>query len=73
MNDEQLKAIEIERLAFRKATEDLRSELFSKELELRSELAKKDPSPVVRLYLASAMGRVEAHTWDVVDDGIRPA
>lgn len=43
LNDEQLKAIETERLAFRKATEDLRSELFSKELELRSELAKKDP------------------------------
>ena len=43
LSDEQLKAIETERLAFRKNTEDLRSELFSKEMELRSELAKKDP------------------------------
>ena len=43
LSDEQLKAIETERLAFRKATEDLRNELFTKELELRSELANKDP------------------------------
>ena len=43
LSDEQIKAIEAERQAFRNATEELRSDLYSKNLALRSELAKSDP------------------------------
>ena len=42
-SDEQIKSIEAERQAFLNATEELRSDLYSKNLELRSELAKTDP------------------------------
>jgi Spy/CpxP family protein refolding chaperone len=43
LSDEQIKAMEEERQAFWKATESLRQNLYAKELELRSELAKENP------------------------------
>jgi Spy/CpxP family protein refolding chaperone len=43
LTEEQLKAIDEERTAFMKNTDGLRQELYSKELELRSELAKENP------------------------------
>ena len=43
LKDEDLKALEEERTAFLKATESIRQNLYSKELELRSELYKENP------------------------------
>jgi Spy/CpxP family protein refolding chaperone len=42
LTEEQLQKLETEREAFRKETEPLRSELYAKELELRSELVKEN-------------------------------
>jgi hypothetical protein len=41
LNDEETKALEEERSAFFKETENIRRSLYSKKLELRSELIKK--------------------------------
>jgi len=43
LSDEQITKLNQERQAFFQATGDLRENLYQKELELRSELAKKDP------------------------------
>lgn len=43
LSDEEIKVFEKERQAFFKETEPLRQDLYSKELELRSELAKENP------------------------------
>jgi len=43
LKDEDIKALEEERSAFLKATESVRQNLYSKELELRSELYKENP------------------------------
>jgi zinc resistance-associated protein len=43
LSDEQITRLDKERQAFFEETRDLRDNLYQKELELRSELAKKDP------------------------------
>jgi Spy/CpxP family protein refolding chaperone len=43
LSDEQITRLEKERQAFFEETRDLRENLYQKELELRSELAKEDP------------------------------
>ena len=43
MSDEQITRLNKERQAFFEETRDLRENLYQKELELRSELAKEDP------------------------------
>ena len=43
LKDEDIKALEAERSAFLKATDSIRQNLYSKELELRSELYKENP------------------------------
>jgi hypothetical protein len=43
LKDEDIKALEEERLAFLTATDRIRQNLYSKELELRSELYKENP------------------------------
>jgi len=43
LKDEDLKALEEERRAFLKATDSVRQNLYSKELELQSELYKENP------------------------------
>jgi len=43
LKDEDIKALEEERIAFLKATDSIRQNLYSKELELRSELYKENP------------------------------
>jgi len=43
LKDEDIKALEEERTAFLKATDSIRQNLYSKELELRSELYKENP------------------------------
>ena len=42
LNDEDIKALEAERSAFLKATDSIRQNLYSKELELRSKLYKEN-------------------------------
>ena len=43
LSDEQIQKLEDQRKAFFEATDDLRKDLFAKQLELRSEFAKKSP------------------------------
>ena len=43
ISDADIKALEAERTAFFKATDSIRQDLYSKELELRSELSKENP------------------------------
>jgi len=43
LKDEDIKALDEERAAFLKATDSIRQTLYSKELELRSELYKENP------------------------------
>lgn len=43
LSDEQIKKLEAQRTEFHNATRDLRQELTSKRLALKSELAKKEP------------------------------
>ena len=43
LKDEDIKALDEERIAFLKATDSVRQNLYSKELELRSELYKENP------------------------------
>jgi len=43
LKDEDIRALEEERTAFLKATDSIRQNLYSKELELRSELYKENP------------------------------
>ena len=43
LKDEDIKALDEERIAFLKATDSVRKNLYSKELELRSELYKENP------------------------------
>ena len=43
LNDEDIKALDEERVAFLKTTDSIRQNLYSKKLELRSELYKKNP------------------------------
>lgn len=42
LSEDEIKKAEEERKAFFKATEDLRQEIYAKELELKSEIAKKN-------------------------------
>ena len=43
LKDDEIKALEKERSTFNKDTENIRRDLYSKELELRSELVKDNP------------------------------
>lgn len=43
LDDKGIKALEEERSAFLRATDGIRQNLYAKELELKSELAKKNP------------------------------
>ena len=64
LSDEQIKAIETERQAFRNATEALRSDLYSKNLELRSELAKTEPDVVKAKQLQKEISGLQAQLDD---------
>ena len=44
LSDEQIQKLEDQRKAFFEATKDLRQDLFAKQLELKSEFAKKSPN-----------------------------
>ncbi len=60
LTDEQIKAIEQERRAFIKDTDDLRQNLYTKELALRSELAKTDADAQKAAVIQKDISKLEA-------------
>ena len=59
LSDEQITRFNNERQAFIKDTSDLRENLYQKELELRSELAKKDPDAKKAVVLQKEISDLE--------------
>jgi hypothetical protein len=60
LKDEDLKALEEERSAFLKATDSVRQNLYSKELELRSELYKENPDVAKAEALQKEISKIES-------------
>lgn len=60
LTDEQIKTIEQERRAFIKDTDDLRQNLYTKELALRSELAKTDADAQKAAAIQKDISKLEA-------------
>jgi len=60
LNDEDIKALEKERSSFLKATDSIRRNLYSKELELKSELAKKNPDATKARALQKEINGLES-------------
>jgi Spy/CpxP family protein refolding chaperone len=59
LSDDEIKALQKERSTFVEATEDLRQQIFQKRLELRSELAKKDPDAKKAAKIQQEISRLE--------------
>lgn len=60
LSDEEIDALEKERESFVTATEDLRQDVYAKRLELRSELAKKDPDTKKAAELQGEISKLQA-------------
>lgn len=60
LTDEQQKAFEAERQAFFKDTESLRQDLYAKNLELRSELAKDNPDAQKAATIQKEVSKLES-------------
>lgn len=60
LTDEQQKALDQERQAFRNATDSLRQDLYAKNLELRSELAKDNPDAQKAATLQKEVSKLES-------------
>jgi Spy/CpxP family protein refolding chaperone len=60
LTEEQLQKMEQERLTFRKETESFRNDLYAKELELRSELAKENTDVKKAAELQKEISNLEA-------------
>ena len=60
LSDDEIKALQKERNTFLEATQDLRQEVYQKNLELRSELAKKDPDAKKAAKLQKEISKREA-------------
>ena len=60
LSDEDIKAMQKERNAFFEATQDLRQDIYQKNLELRSELAKRDPDAKKAAKLQKEISKLEA-------------
>ena len=60
LNEKDLKALEDERRAFFEETETLRQNLYAKDLELRSELAKENPDVKKASRLQSEISQLQA-------------
>jgi Spy/CpxP family protein refolding chaperone len=60
LSDDEIKALQKEHNAFFEATQDLRQEIYQKNLELRSELAKKDPDAKKAAKLQKEISSLEA-------------
>ena len=60
LSDDQIERLEKERESFYKATEDLRQDVYAKELELKSELSKKNPDIQKAAKLQKEISGLEA-------------
>ena len=60
LSEDQLKQIEEERKAFFDATKEIRQQLYQKRLEIRSELAKKNPDAEVAAKLQKEISALKA-------------
>ena len=60
LNDEEFKSLDKERTAFIKETDKIRQSLYSKELELRSELLKENPDAGKATGLQKELSELEA-------------
>jgi hypothetical protein len=60
LKDEDIKALEEERSAFFKATEGIRQDLYSRQLELRSELYKENPDTAKAGALQKEISELES-------------
>ena len=58
---EQVKQIDTQRKAFFDATADLKREIYQKRLELKSELAKKDPDAKKAAEIQTQLSTLESH------------
>jgi hypothetical protein len=47
LNEDQIRKLDEERIAFREATKDVRQQIYQKKLELASEVAKQQPDVAV--------------------------
>jgi Spy/CpxP family protein refolding chaperone len=60
LSDEEIEALEKKHKVFFEATEDLRRNIYSKQLELRSELAKSNPDTQKAMELQNKISDIEA-------------
>jgi len=60
LSDEDIAKLNQERQAFSEATSDLRENLYQKELELRSELAKQDPDAKKAVAIQKEISNLES-------------
>jgi len=60
LKEEDIKALEEERIAFLKATDSIRQNLYSKELELQSELYKENPDVAKAEALQKEISKLES-------------
>lgn len=60
LKDEDIKALEEERSAFFKATESIRQDLYSRQLELKSELYKENPDTARAGALQKEISKLES-------------
>ncbi len=60
LSDDEIKTLQKERNAFFEATQDLRQEIYQKNLELRSELAKRTPDAKKAAKLQKEISKSEA-------------
>ena len=60
LNDDQIQEINTQRNTFFKETENLRQDLYAKQLELRSELAKENPDSKKALNLQGDISKLQA-------------
>jgi Spy/CpxP family protein refolding chaperone len=60
LNDDEIEKLEKERKSFHKATQDLRRDIYTKELELKSELSKENPDKQKASKLQKEISELEA-------------
>ncbi len=60
LSEEQIRKLDKERKAFYEATEDLRQDIYGKELELRTELSRTNPDAGKAASLQKEISKLEA-------------
>ena len=62
LSEEQIKQMQAERKAFFDATKEIRQQIYQKRLELRSELAKKEPDSEKSIRLQKEISELKGKT-----------